>query len=117
MEDRCHRAVTKGHTGNLKQRFSKAQVGSWQEPRTLPGQVGVACAGGAAGVVGLSLAAALVPAETVLLGLPMVVGPGALMSGHRWMVVMVTMSCRRFFNTNSTSKAPCGLKITVRVVW
>ena len=67
-------------------------------------------------MVGLSLAAALVPAETVLLGLPMVMGPGALMSGHRWMVVVVTMSCCRFFNTNSTSSPPCGLKIMVRAV-
>merc|ERR1712059_65568 len=57
MEDLCHRKLSKGHTGELDQRFSKAQVG-------------VACGLGAVGVAGLSTAAALTGAELVLLALP-----------------------------------------------
>lgn len=87
MEDTCHRALKKGHTGQLKQRFSKAQTGA---------AVGV----GAVGIVGLSVAAA-VASEYVLLGLPLVMGPGSVMTTHR------------FLNTGSQANPPCGpLKIT-----
>lgn len=89
MEDICHRKKTFGHTGELDQRFSKVQVGA-------------ACGLGAVGIVGLSTAAALAPgSELVLLGLPMVMGPGACMGGHR------------FLNTGSKANPPCGgVKIT-----
>ena len=64
--------------------------------------MGLACVGGGVGIIGLSTAAALVPGgELILLGLPMVMGPGAVMSGHR------------FLNTGSTAAPPCGgIKIT-----
>jgi len=89
MEDQCHRDKKAGHTGTLSQRFSKVAVG-------------VAAGVGAVGVVGLATTAALIPAELVLLALPVVIGPGAVMGSHR------------FFNTASTHPAPCGgVKITV----
>ena len=89
MEDKCHRTKKQGHVGKLEQRFSKTQIG-------------VAAAGGLAGVVGLSAAAAAVGSELVLIGLPFVVGPGAVMSGHR------------FLNTAAEDPPPCGgVKITV----
>ena len=92
MEDKCHRNKKGGHVGKLEQRFSKLQVG-------------VAAAGGVAGVAGLTTAAVLSPgAELALIALPVVMGPGALMSGHR------------FLNTSSTSQPPCGgIKIVVSV--
>ena len=91
MEDKCHRSKIRGHTGSLGQRFSKTQVG-------------IAAAGGLAGVVGLSTAAAVSEAGLVLLGLPLVLGPGAVMSGHR------------FLNTAASDPPPCGgIKITVRI--
>jgi len=84
MEDKCHRNKKSGHLGTLQQRFSKVQVG-------------VAAAGGLAGLAGLTTAAILAPeADLVMLALPVVMGPGAVMSGHR------------FLNTASTSQAPCG---------
>jgi len=87
MEDTCHRGLKKGHIGALKQRFSKAQTGA-------------AVTMGAVGIVGLSVAAALA-SEFILLGLPLVMGPGAVMSTHR------------FLNTGSRANPPCGgLKIT-----
>ena len=90
MEDKCHRNKKSGHLGSLQQRFSKLQVG-------------VAAAGGLAGLAGLTTAAILAPeADLVMLALPVVMGPGAVMSGHR------------FLNTASTSQAPCGgIKIEV----
>ena len=92
MEDKCHRNKRQGHVGTLEQRFSKTQIG-------------VATVGGLAGVIGLSTAAAAVGSELVLIGLPFVVGPGAVMSGHR------------FLNTSSEDPAPCGgVKITVRIM-
>jgi len=87
MEDTCHRALKKGHTGQLKQRFSKVQTVA---------AVGV----GTVGIVGLSVAA-VVASEYVLLGLPLVMGPGSVMTTHR------------FLNTGSKANPPCGpLKIT-----
>jgi len=84
MEDKCHRNKIGGHVGKLEQRFSKLQIG-------------VAAAGGAAGIAGLTTAAVLAPgAELALIALPVVMGPGAFMSGHR------------FLNTSSTSQPPCG---------
>ena len=84
MEDKCHRNKKGGHTGKLKQRFSKLQIG-------------VAAAGGVAGIAGLTTAAVLAPgAELALLALPVVMGPGTVMSGHR------------FLNSSSTSQPPCG---------
>ena len=63
--------------------------------------VGVAAGIGAVGVIGLSTAAVLIPAELALVALPVVLGPGTVMGGHR------------FLNTASTSPAPCGgIKIT-----
>eukprot|EP00092_Neocalanus_flemingeri_P004094 GFUD01004406.1.p1 GENE.GFUD01004406.1~~GFUD01004406.1.p1 ORF type:complete len:421 (+),score=91.63 GFUD01004406.1:429-1691(+) len=89
MEDKCHRNKKEGHVGTLEQRFSKAEVG-------------VAAAGGVAGVIGLSVAAVLAPeVELILLALPVIMGPGAIMSGHR------------FLNSSTTSQPPCGMiKIT-----
>jgi len=88
MEDKCHRNKKQGHIGKLEQRFSKAQIGA-------------AAVGGVVGVVGLSTAAAAAGSELVLLGLPLVMGPGAVMSGHR------------FLNTSAEDPAPCGgVKIT-----
>ena len=91
MEDKCHRNKKGGHIGTLKQRFSKLQVG-------------VAAVGGAVGIAGLTSAAVLAPgAELALIALPVVMGPGTVMSGHR------------FLNSSSTSQAPCGgIKIVVR---
>ena len=93
MEDKCHRNTKGGHVGQLKQRFSKVQTG-------------LAAVGGAAGVVGLTVAAVLAPeAELVLLALPVVMGPGAVMSGHR------------FLNMSANSQPPCGgIKIAVRML-
>ena len=90
MEDKCHRNKKGGHKGKLEQRFSKAQIG-------------LAAAGGVAGIVGLSVAVVFAPeAELALLALPVVMGPGAVMSGHR------------FLNSSSTSQPPCGgIKIVV----
>ena len=92
MEDKCHKNKTGGHVGKLEQRFSKAQIG-------------LAAAGGVAGVIGLSTAAVVAPeAELILLALPVVMGPGAVMSGHR------------FLNTSANDPPPCGgIKITVRI--
>ena len=92
MDDKCHRKKKGGHVGTLEQRFSKVQVG-------------LAAVGGAAGVVGLSVAAILAPeVDLILLALPFVVGPGTVMSGHR------------FLNTSSTSQPPCGgIKIVVSI--
>merc|ERR1712059_2193 len=57
--------------------------------------------GGAVGVAGLSTAAALTGAELVLLALPVAMGPGTVMTGHR------------FLNTSSKSSPPCSpVKIT-----
>ena len=54
-------------------------------------------------MVGLSAAAAVAEAELVLFALPIVMGPGAVMSGHR------------FLNTSAEDPPPCGgIKITVR---
>ena len=91
MEDKCHRNKRGGHVGKLEQRFSKMQIG-------------VATAGGVAGIAGLTTAAVLSPgAELALIALPVVMGPGAFMSGHR------------FLNSSSTSQPPCGgIKIVVR---
>ena len=63
----------------------------------------MAAAGGAAGIAGLTTAAVLAPgAELALIALPVVMGPGAFMSGHR------------FLNSSSTSQPPCGgIKIVV----
>ena len=47
--------------------------------------LGVSAAGGVIGIVGLSTAAAFAEAELVLLALPIVMGPGAVMSGHRFL--------------------------------
>ena len=92
MEDKCHRNKKAGHVGKLEQRFSKTQIG-------------LAAVGGVVGVVGLSTAAAVAEAELVLLALPIVMGPGAVMSGHR------------FLNTLAEDPPPCGgIKITVRNV-
>jgi len=84
MDDKCHRKKKGGHVGTLEQRFSKLQVG-------------LAAVGGAAGVIGLGTVAILAPeVELILLALPVIVGPGTVMSGHR------------FLNTSSTSQPPCG---------
>ena len=90
MEDKCQRKKKAGHVGKLEQRFSKTQIG-------------LAAVGGVVGVVGLSTAAAVAEAELVLLALPIVMGPGAVMSGHR------------FLNTSAEDPPPCGgVQITVR---
>ena len=90
MEDKCHRKKKGGHVGELEQRFSKAQIA-------------LAAAEGTVGVVGLTAAAIVAPeAELALLALPVVMGPGAVMSGHR------------FLNTSKNDPPPCGgIKITV----
>ena len=92
MDDKCHRKKKGGHVGTLEQRFSKLQVG-------------LAAVGGAAGVIGLGTVAILAPeVDLILLALPFVVGPGTVMSGHR------------FLNTSSTSQPPCGgIKIVVSI--
>ena len=73
MEDFCHKAKVKGHTDNprLKKKHSKPVIGA-------------AYAAGTVGVVGLGAAAALVPGgELLLLGAPMVLSPGAVMTVRR----------------------------------
>ena len=68
-------------------------------------QTGLAAAGGVLGVTGLTVAAILAPeAELALLALPIVMGPGTIMTGHR------------FLNSSSTSQPPCGgIKIVVSI--
>ena len=92
MEDKCHKNKKGGHIGELKQRFSKVQIA-------------VAAAGGVLGVTGLTIATILAPeAELALLALPIVMGPGTIMTGHR------------FLNSSSTSQPPCGgIKIVVSI--
>ena len=91
MEDTCHRALKKGHISALKQRFSKVQVVQVLHQNnpminpiitTILLQTGAAVTMGAVGIVGLSVAAALA-SEFILLGLPLVMGPGAVVSTHR----------------------------------
>ena len=90
---------------------------------------------GAVGVAGLSVAAVLA-SEFVLLGLPLVMGPGAVMTTHRLILAhhqhhhyyhnikasisMISIIANiisdlcRFLNTGSKANPPCGgLKITV----
>ena len=88
MKDMCHRNKTLGHTGTLKQRFSKPVVS---------GSLGLCVAGSV--VLGVTTAAA---GPMVLLGLPFLLLPG------------LTVACHRLFNTPSDQPAPspCGLKIT-----
>ena len=91
MTDTCHRNKKKGHTGSLKQRFSRPEVGA---------AMGV----GAVGTVALSIAAAASATPLVLIGLPLVVLPGLCIGGHR------------FINTASHANPPCGgIKITVSI--
>ena len=91
MTDTCHRNKKKGHTGSLKQRFSRPEVGA---------AMGV----GAVGTVALSIAAAASATPLVLIGLPLVVIPGLCIGGHR------------FINTASDAAPPCGgIKITVSI--
>ena len=84
MDDTCHRTLKKGHTGELKQRFSKVQVP--KQPHhiviTIHPQTVAAVGVGAVGLAGLSVAAVLA-SEFVLLALPLVMGPGAVMTTHR----------------------------------
>ena len=88
MKDMCHRNKTLGHTGTLKQRFSKPVVS---------GSLGL----GVAGSVALGVTAGVTAAGSmVLVGLPFVLLPGLILSGHR------------LLNTPSNQPAPCGLKIT-----
>ena len=90
MEDRCHRVLRRGHTGGLDQRFSKVGAACAK----------AACAGGLVGIVGLSTAAALA-SPWALLGLAVVMGPGVVMSGYR------------FLNRGSKASPFCGVvKIT-----
>ena len=89
MEDKCHRNKVRGHTGTLKQRFSKPVVA---------GSLGF----GAAGSVALGVAAGVTTAGSlVLVGLPFILLPGIILGGHR------------LLNTPSDQPAPCGaVKIT-----
>ena len=89
MEDKCHRNKVRGHTGTLKQRFSKPVVA---------GSLGL----GAAGSVALGVAALFTPpGALVLVGLPFILLPG------------LTVGCHRLLNTPSDQPAPCGaVKIT-----
>jgi len=86
MKDMCHRNKIRGHTGTLKQRFSKPVVS---------GSLGLGVAGG----VALGVAAA-VTAPMALVGLPFLLLPG------------LTIACHRLLNTPSDQPAPCGVKIT-----
>ena len=88
MKDMCHRNKVRGHTGTLKQRFSKPVVS---------GSLGLCVAGSVA--LGVSTAAA---GPLVLLGLPFLLLPPLTIASHR------------LLNTASHQPAPspCGLKIT-----
>ena len=90
MEARCHRRKVRGHTGHLRQRFSKPLVAT---------TVGA----GAAGSLALGAAAGVTTAgSVVLVGLPLVLLPG------------LALGCHRLLNTPSHSPGPCGpaLRIT-----
>jgi len=88
MTDKCHRNKKKGHEGQLEQRFSRPEVGA-------------AMGFGAVGTVALSIAAAAAATPLVLVGLPLILGPGLLLGGHR------------FLNTSAEGVPPCGgIKIT-----
>ena len=87
MKDMCHRNKVRGHTGTLKQRFSKPVVS---------GSLGLGVAGG----VALGVVASAVTAPMVMVGLPFVLLPG------------LTIACHRLLNTPSDQPAPCGVKIT-----
>ena len=87
---------------------------------------------GAVGVAGLSVAAVFA-SEFVLVGLPLVMGPGAVMTTHRlllahhhhfhnikasismiYIIANIISDLCRFLNTGSKANPPCGgLKITV----
>ena len=88
MKDMCHRNKTLGHTGTLKQRFSKPVVS---------GSLGLSVAGS----VALGVVAGVGAAGSMsLVGLPFILLPG------------LTIACHRLLNTPSDQPAPCGLKIT-----
>ena len=77
----------RGHTGSLKQRFSKPVVA---------GSLGL----GAAGSLALGVAAGVSTAGSlVLVGLPFILLPG------------LAMGCHRLLNTPSDQQPLCGLKI------
>ena len=85
MKDMCHRNKVRGHTGTLKQRFSKPVVS---------GSLGL----GVAGSVALGVVAGVTAAGSmVLVGLPFVLLPGLILSGHR------------LLNTPSGQAGLCGL--------
>jgi hypothetical protein len=89
MKDTCHRNKKKGHSGELRQRFSRPEVGT-------------AMGFGAIGTVALSIAAAALATPLVLIALPLAVLPG------------LAVGCHRFLNTASGGSPPCGgIKITV----
>jgi len=95
MEDKCHREKRLGHTGKLKQRFSKRQV------KISTGGGGLATLGliGAAIGVGISSGGALIAIPLVAI-LP-VMAPGLVVAGHR------------FLNTKSDAPPTCGgMKVT-----
>ena len=84
MKDMCHRNKTLGHTGTLKQRFSKP---------VLSGSLGLCVAGS----VALGAVASAVAAPMVMVGLPFVLLPG------------LTIACHRLLNTPSGQAGLCGL--------
>ena len=89
MDDKCHRNIKRGHVGKLQQRFTKGQA------------VG-AMGGGGVGTVVLGTAAAASATPAVLIALPLVLGPGMVLGGHR------------LLNAPKDDPAPFGgLKITV----
>lgn len=89
MTDKCHRNKDKGHTGTLKQRFSKPVVA---------GSLGF----GAAGSVVLGIAAGVsMGTPMAAVGIPFILLPGIIVGGHR------------LLNTPSDQPGPCGVvKIT-----